>query len=126
MSLEPRGTGAESMSLGSDPRVFFEETLGVTLLHLVADALPEEVTVGFQISGPGGGDWQVSRTNLGPRLGPLQAGPRDCTVRCSSAVFMGMVDGSIDPRDAFLDGRLRLVGDIGLALRLKGILPSAD
>jgi hypothetical protein len=105
-------------------RSFFEETVGRRLLAEVAQALPEDVTVAFLLSGPGGGDWQVARTRRGPRVGPLQPGPKDCTVACSAAVFMGIVSGQIDARDAFLDGRLRLLGDIGLALRLQGVLPA--
>lgn len=105
-------------------RSFFEETVGRKLLAQVAQALPEDVTVAFMLAGPGGGDWQVARTARGPRVGGLQPGPKDCTVSCTAAVFMGIVSGEIDARDAFLDGRLRLLGDIGLALRLQGVLPA--
>ncbi|NOY28101.1 MAG: SCP2 sterol-binding domain-containing protein [Oligoflexia bacterium] len=123
MQTERTGTGSPLMA--QDPRLFFEETLGSRLLRRVGDALPEDVVVGFQITGPGGGDWQVSTVAGRTRLEPLQAGPRDCTVRCPADVFMDIVRGNLDARDAFLDGRLRLLGDIGLALRLQSVLPSA-
>lgn len=109
----------------STPTRFFEETVSGQLLHRIAGALPTEVTVAFHVAGLGGGDWQVSRTPQGPRVGPVEAGPKDCTIRCTAPVFMGIVHGELDARDAFLDGRLRLSGDIGLALRLQGVLPSA-
>ncbi|MCK6502631.1 SCP2 sterol-binding domain-containing protein [Myxococcota bacterium] len=120
---KPDATHAAPL-VGSCARSFFEETVGRRLLAEVAKALPEDVTVAFQLAGPGGGDWQVARTSRGPRVGPLQPGPKDCTVSCTASVFMGIVSGEVDARDAFLDGRLRLLGDIGLALRLQGVLPA--
>ena len=109
----------------SSAQVFFEEMVGRSLLTRVADTLPEDVRVAFHLSGPGGGEWQIARTDEGPRVGPLQPGPKDCTVRCTAADFMGIVSGALDARDAFLDGRLHLRGDIGLVLRLQGILRDA-
>ncbi len=124
----PLRTLAEEGHIGgaeATPQQFFEQAMGRRMLHRVADALPTDVTVAFFISGPGGGDWQVARTGRTPAVGPVAPGPKDCTVRCSAPVFMGIVRGTIDTRDAFLDGRLRLTGDIGLALRLQGILSEA-
>ncbi|RME23918.1 MAG: hypothetical protein D6798_12480 [Deltaproteobacteria bacterium] len=109
----------------STPRQFFEQIMGRHLLHRVADALPPDVTVAFAITGPGGGDWQVARIGRNASVGPITPGPKDCTVRCADVVFMGIINGVVDARDAFLDGRLRLSGDIGLALRLQGILSNA-
>jgi len=125
MPPHPSPPLTETAAVATDTRFFFEETLGNRLLRQVGDALPEDVTVGFQITGVGGGDWQVARTAAATQLGPLQTGPRDCTVRCSADVLMAIVRGRLDARDAYLDGRLRLVGDIGLALRLQGVLPAA-
>lgn len=107
------------------PRDFFEETVGRSLLTRIAEALPTEVTVAFHISGPGGGEWQVARTSRSTRVGPVEGGPKDCTIRCTARVFMAIVEGRLDARDAFLQGNLRLSGDIGLALRLQGIIPYA-
>lgn len=107
------------------PQRFFE-SLAERLLHLVGQALPPDVTVAFKINGPGGGEWQVAHQGEQSVVGPLEPGPKDCTVRCSAPVFMDIVQGRLDARDAFLDGRLRLSGDIGLALRLQGILADQD
>lgn len=126
MPIGSSAARAQPQSASETPASFFEQRVEVELLPRVARALPDQVTVGFEIDGPGGGRWQVSRGAQGTRVQPLASGPRDCTVRCSSAVFMGIVLGEIDARDAFLDGRLRLAGDIGLALRLQGILSVTD
>lgn len=103
---------------------FFED-VARGLLVRVAGVLPEDVCVGFELSGPGGGSWQIVRDRRGERVETLDAGPHDCMVRCSAADFMAVVHGRLHPRDAFLDGRLRLSGDVGLALRLHGVLEPA-
>ncbi|MCB9778204.1 MAG: SCP2 sterol-binding domain-containing protein [Alphaproteobacteria bacterium] len=110
---------------GSSSAEAFFEDVARDLVVGVVRVLPEDVRVGFELSGPGGGSWQVVRDRDGGRVEPLDAGPHDCMVRCSSADFMAVVHGRLHPRDAFLAGRLRLAGDVGLALRLHGVLEPA-
>lgn len=103
-------------------REFVEETIGRLLLNRVAQALPDDVVVALRVSGAGGGDWQIERTPQGTRLSPLRSGSKDCTVSCSASDFLALVKGELDPRDAYLKGRIGLTGDIGLALSLHGVL----
>lgn len=116
------GSPGITAATSSTPSGFFEELTEQRVLHRIGQTLPLDVTVAFHIQGAGGGEWQVSRGVGGPRVSQLEHGPKDCTVRCSAPVFMDIVRGRLDARDAFLDGRLRLSGDIGLALRLQGII----
>ncbi len=108
-----------------DPRSFFEDHaprhLGVNILG----ALPEDVVVVFHISGAGGGAWQVDTRPGRASIGPVVDCPRDCEVWCSSDDFMGILLGTLNGRRAFLAGRLRVQGDVGLALRLQGLLATA-
>lgn len=48
--------------------------------------------------------------------------PADCTMRASSETFRGMLDGSVNPTSAFMTGRLKVEGDMGLAMKLGSIL----
>ncbi len=105
-------------------QAFFEETIGRRLLNRVAKALPEDVVVAIKVIGPGGGEWQIERTGQGTRLSALRTGSKDCTVTCTAPDFLALVQGRLDPRDAYLKGRLGLTGDIGLALRLHGVVSS--
>lgn len=105
-----------------DPRVFFEEHAPAKLAGRIVAALPSDVVMIFHIQGPGGGTWQVLRGEEDVQIGPASDGPKDCQVWCSADDFMGIVSGTLSGRNAFLSGRLRVVGDVGLALRLQGIL----
>jgi hypothetical protein len=108
-----------------DPRSFFEERVPRALLGRLKEALPDDVVVVFRIHGPGGGAWQVAVVDGHPDVGPAREGPPDCEVRCEAAVFMAIVGGALEPRRAYLDGRVEVAGDVGLALRLQGMLRSA-
>jgi putative sterol carrier protein len=48
--------------------------------------------------------------------------PADCTLYASAETFRGMLDGDINPTAAFISGKLRIEGDMGLAMRLGSVL----
>mgnify|MGYP000229642133 CR=1 FL=1 len=49
-------------------------------------------------------------------------GPADVTLRADLDTFRGMLDGDVSPTAAFLSGRLRIGGNMGLALKLGSVL----
>jgi len=76
----------------------------------------------FDISGPGGGEWSVDCTTPG---GAVSAGRRNeatCTVRCTDADFLNIVNGELNALKAFMSGKLKIQGDMGLAMKLQQIL----
>jgi hypothetical protein len=105
-----------------DPRTFFEEHAPRRLGHQAEAVLPDGVAVIFHVAGEGGGSWQVDTRDGQLRIGPMGEGLRDCEVWCSAADFMGILRGTVNARRAFLRGRIQVVGDVGLALRLQGVL----
>ena len=46
----------------------------------------------------------------------------DCTMVISIDDFMAMADGSLDGVSAFMTGRLKVQGDVGIAMKLGAIL----
>ena len=49
----------------------------------------------------------------------------DCTLSVSLADFEKMVKGELDGTSAFMQGKLRVAGDMGLAMKLSPILQKA-
>ena len=49
-------------------------------------------------------------------------GDADGTLTASADTFRDMLDGALDPTGAFMSGRLAIEGDMGLAMRLAGLL----
>jgi putative sterol carrier protein len=76
----------------------------------------------FNISGPSGGTWAVDCTKPG---GEVKAGAADgakCTVNCADSDFLNIVNGKLNPQMAFMSGKLKIQGDMGLAMKLTQIL----
>jgi putative sterol carrier protein len=49
----------------------------------------------------------------------------DCTITVSLETFDKMVKGELDGTSAFMQGKLRVAGDMGLAMKLGPVLASA-
>jgi putative sterol carrier protein len=49
----------------------------------------------------------------------------DCTISVSLDTFEKMRSGELDPTSAFMQGKLRVAGDMGLAMKLGPILQKA-
>jgi len=76
----------------------------------------------FNISGPQGGTWAVDCTQPGGAISEGAPPAAKCTVNCSDADFLSIVNGKLNPQMAFMAGKLKIQGDMGLAMKLTQIL----
>lgn len=76
----------------------------------------------FNISGPSGGNWSVDCTKPGGEVRPGQASNAKCTVTCTDSDFLNIVNGKLNAQMAFMSGKLKIQGDMGLAMKLQQIL----
>jgi putative sterol carrier protein len=76
----------------------------------------------FNISGPGGGQWAVDCTAPGGAVVSGAALAARCTVACTDADFLAIVNGKLNAQMAFMSGKLKIQGDMGLAMKLQQIL----
>ena len=74
----------------------------------------------FVLDGDGGGTYTI---NLKDNPGVVEADdPAECTVKMSAKDFVEMAEERVDSRQLFFMGKLKIDGDVALALRLKKIL----
>lgn len=65
------------------------------------------------------GEGSIMMDDGGARAGDDDA---DVTMTAAADVFQGIMDGSENPTAAFMGGKLTVDGDMGLAMKLAGVL----
>jgi putative sterol carrier protein len=77
--------------------------------------------VQFDLSGDGGGKWQISINN--DKCDVKKDGDQspNVTISMTAQDYLDMVTGKLNAQMAFMSGKLRLSGDMGLALKFQGL-----
>ena len=75
----------------------------------------------FELEGPDGGIWIVDlrEETLGVRQTEEEA---NCTFKAKDVHFVDLFTGKMRPESALLTGKVKMSGDIGLAMKLGQIL----
>ena len=105
------------MTEAKTPKEFFEEVLPRRFKPDKAGGI--DVTVQVNITGPNGGDWVVTIKNQ--KLEAKEGTNPSPTIELNMAEadYMDLINGKMSGEKAFITGKLRFKGNIGLALRLK-------
>jgi len=74
-------------------------------------------TYAFEIDGPDGGEWTVEIADGVCRTAEGAPERFDASIGCDASTFLDMVFDAVRPGEAFVDGRLRVRGDLALAMR---------
>lgn len=76
----------------------------------------------FDLQGEGGGQWVIEIRPDKKEVREGEDANPQCAITMSSKDFMDMVSGRLNPQMAFMTGKLRVKGDMGLALKLQAVL----
>ncbi len=110
----------------SEIKSFFEEKLPA---KFSADPSKAESMSGkylFVIEGDGGGAWSVDFPGGGAM--EIAAGECDdaaCKIIVQAEDWTGILNGEMDATTAFMTGKLRIEGDMAMAMKLQPILGGA-
>ncbi|HTV23279.1 MAG TPA: SCP2 sterol-binding domain-containing protein [Polyangiaceae bacterium] len=73
----------------------------------------------FVLDGADGGTWLVNLKDApGARTGD---GPCDCTISLSAKDFVDLLEGRANGQQLYFQGKLRIDGNLGLALKLQNL-----
>jgi putative sterol carrier protein len=99
------------------PKEFFEKVLPKRFKPEKAGDI--DVTAQINITGPNGGDWAVIIKNqkLEVKEGTHPSPTLKLTI--TEADYMDLINGKISGEKAFITGKLKFQGNIGLALKLR-------
>jgi putative sterol carrier protein len=96
-------------------REFFEQIPG--------RASPEQarrLAASYRFDIKGAGSWRLEAE--GDRLVVAESdAPADCVIRTDERTFLRIMGGEQSPMAAYMTGKVRVEGDLGLALRLRDL-----
>jgi len=79
-------------------------------------------TYQFCLNGEGGGDYNVVFADGTGQVNEGLADNADITIKMEAADFIDLTTGKLDAMGAFMTGRIKVEGDMSLAMRLQGLL----
>ena len=84
-------------------------------------ALDTQAVIFFDLDGENGGQWTVTIGGGQCIVSEGKGGQPDLTLTAKAQDVMDLFSGKIDPMRAYLSGKLKLDGNMGLALRITSL-----
>ncbi|MBZ0298257.1 MAG: SCP2 sterol-binding domain-containing protein [Anaerolineae bacterium] len=79
-------------------------------------------TIQFDLSGDNGGLYWVKMFDGQAESGSGQAASPNMTLRASADDWAAVATGEMNPMQAFMSGKLKIQGDMGLAMKLQSLI----
>ena len=79
------------------------------------------LTASYRFDIEGAGSWRVDVEDGAVTVSQSQE-PADCVIATDEKIFLSVVNKEQNPMGAFMTGKIRVEGDVALALRLRELL----
>ncbi len=82
----------------------------------------QDATLAFEVKGAQGGQWVADIRNRELEVREGAAENADMTLIAEDKDLLAMVNGDLNPVTAFMQGKVRIQGDMSLAMKLQSLL----
>lgn len=80
-----------------------------------------DAVIQYDLSGDGGGQYHSTIKDCSCAIETGKHDNPDMTVSMAASDFVDMIEGRLDGMAAFMSGKLRIGGDMGLAMKLQNL-----
>lgn len=104
------------------PKEIFETKIAARLASPAGAAKAKEIdsVYLFNVTGDDGGQWVVNLKDCTVAAGGFEGA--DCTITVGSQDFVNLVEGKVPGPQLFMMGKLKVAGNMGLAMKLGSVL----
>jgi putative sterol carrier protein len=106
----------------STPKEIFETKISERLAGKPEIAKQVNNTYQFDLSGDDGGKWYIDLTKESDHVGEGEIAEPGVVVAMTASDFVDLVEGRLNGQMAFMQGKLKIKGDMSLALKLQQVL----
>jgi putative sterol carrier protein len=97
------------------------------ILEGISEIEPEKIqgingVMLFDTTGEGGGQWTLTLTDGGVTLEEGETATPDVTFSMAAQDFVAIANGELNAISAFMQGRVKVTGNMALAMRLQTLL----
>ena len=75
----------------------------------------------FNLTGDGGGEWHVAIADGKANVGKGAHGSPNMTMTMAASDYVDMITGKLNGQMAFMSGKLKIAGDMGLAMKMQSL-----
>ncbi len=80
------------------------------------------LTVQFDLSGEGGGQWHVTLANQQIGVATGVASAPTVTLTAAAGDYVGIANGDLNATQAFMQGKLKVKGDMSALMKLQSLM----
>lgn len=84
-----------------------------------------KATYQFDLTGDGGETFHVNVDDGTCQVCDGAAGSPNITITMAASDYVDMINGKLNPQMAFMGGKLKIKGDMSLALKMQQLFPTA-
>lgn len=102
--------------------MIFEEKIATHVANNPELGSEINATYQFNVTGDTGGTWHIACSQEACQVKAGEIPNPQCIITISDKDLISLVSGQLNPQLAFMTGKLKVKGDLGLALKLGKIL----